>query len=167
MQKAYGNEAQNRSNVFKCYSQFRDERELVENDEKGGRPKSNGTEVNIAGVADLVKNDRRIASGMLAESMNTPSCSSSDSDWGTRKLCTRFVPHSSTPEQREDRVTSCQDIIAMAYADESFFNKLITGDETWCFAYDPKQCDRVLNELVRHLLGRRNWNSKGPAIRIY
>ena len=50
----------------------------------------------------------------------------------------RFVPHSLTTEQREDRVTSCQDIIAMAVADKYFVNKIITGDETWCFAYDPE-----------------------------
>jgi hypothetical protein len=41
-------------NVFMWYSRFRDRRELVEDDEKGGRPKSTGTEVNIAAV-DLVK----------------------------------------------------------------------------------------------------------------
>jgi len=29
----------------------------------------------------------------------------------------------------------------------------------------PKQSDRVLNGLVRHPLGRWNWNSKGPASR--
>jgi hypothetical protein len=86
VQKAYGNEALNRSNVFKCYSQFRDERELLENDEKGGRPKSNGTEVNIAGVADLVKNNHRTASRMIAESLNSPkNCSSSDSERGFGK----------------------------------------------------------------------------------
>ena len=53
------------------------------------------------------------------------------------KLCVRFVLHTLTHEQREDPVTSCQDIIAMADADK-FFNKIITGDETWCFAYDPE-----------------------------
>jgi hypothetical protein len=57
-QKAYGNEAVNRSNVFKCYSRFRDGRELVEDDERGGRPKSTRTEVNIAALTDLLKNDR-------------------------------------------------------------------------------------------------------------
>jgi hypothetical protein len=56
--KAYGNKAPNRSNVFRCYCRFRDGRELVEDDERGGRPKSTRTEVNIATVADLVKNDR-------------------------------------------------------------------------------------------------------------
>ena len=39
-----------------------------------------------------------------------------------------------TTEQREDRVTSCQDIIVMADADKSFFNIIIMGDETWYFA---------------------------------
>jgi hypothetical protein len=54
-------------------------------------------------------------------------------DLGKRKLYARFVPHSLTTEQRKDRVTSCQNIIAMAEAD-NFFNKIITEDETWCFA---------------------------------
>jgi transposase len=62
VQKTYGNEAVNRSNVFRWYSRFRDGRELVKDDERGGRPKSTRTEVNVAAVADLVKNGRRIAS---------------------------------------------------------------------------------------------------------
>jgi hypothetical protein len=72
VQKAYGNEALNRPNVFRWYSRLRDGRELVEDDEKGGRPKSTRTEVNIAAVVDLVKNDRRIASRIIAESLNIP-----------------------------------------------------------------------------------------------
>ena len=54
VQKAYGNKALNRSNVFRWYSRFRVGRELVEDDERGGRPKLTRTEVNIAAVADLV-----------------------------------------------------------------------------------------------------------------
>jgi hypothetical protein len=40
VQKACENEALNRSEVFRWYSRFRDGRELVEDDETGGRPKS-------------------------------------------------------------------------------------------------------------------------------
>ena len=58
VQKVYGNEALNQSKVFRWYSQFRDGRELVEDDERGGRIKLIQTEVNIAAVADLVNNDR-------------------------------------------------------------------------------------------------------------
>jgi DNA-binding Lrp family transcriptional regulator len=46
--------------------------ELVEDDERGGHPKSTRTEVNIAAVADLVKNGRQIASRVIAESLNIP-----------------------------------------------------------------------------------------------
>ena len=141
VQKAYGNEALNWMNVFRWYSQFWDGRELVDDDERGGRPKSTQTEVNIAAVADLVKNDHQIASRMVAESLNIPKTVVLQilrEDLGKWKLCARFVPHSLTPEQREDRVTSCQDIFAMANADKTFFNKIITGDETWYFAYDTK-----------------------------
>jgi hypothetical protein len=106
---------------------------------RGGRPKSTSTEVNIAAVADLVKHDRRITSRMTAEPLNIPETvvlHILKEDWGKRKLGANFVPHFLTPEQREDRVTSCQYIITMADADKIFFNKIIMGEETWCFAYD-------------------------------
>jgi len=48
VQKAYGIEAVNSSKVLRWYSQFRDGRELIEDDERGGRPKSTLIEVNIA-----------------------------------------------------------------------------------------------------------------------
>jgi hypothetical protein len=55
VQKACGNERLTRTNAFRWYSRFRDGRDLVEDDERGGRPKSFRTEVKIAAVADLVK----------------------------------------------------------------------------------------------------------------
>jgi hypothetical protein len=71
-QKTYGNEAVNLSNVCRWYSRFRDREEQIEDDERDGRPKSTRSEVNIDAVADLVKNDLRIASRMIAESLNIP-----------------------------------------------------------------------------------------------
>jgi len=100
--------------------------ELVEADKRDGRPKLTRTEVNIAAVADLVKNDRRIASRIFEHPQD---CSSSDSQRGFGKEKVVCTFHS-TPEQREDQVTSCQDIIMMADADKNFFNKIIMGDET-------------------------------------
>jgi hypothetical protein len=58
--------------TFKWYSRFLDGGEFVEDDERGGCPKSNRTEVNIAAVVDLVKTDCRIASRMIAESLDIP-----------------------------------------------------------------------------------------------
>jgi hypothetical protein len=78
---------------------------------------------------------------MSAESLNIPKTvvlQILKEDLGKRKSCERFVPHSLTPEQREDRVTSCQDIIVMTNVEKNCFDKIIMGDETWCFAFDPE-----------------------------
>jgi hypothetical protein len=90
VQKPYGNEALNWSNVFRWYSGFRDGRELVEDDKRGGRQKSTWTEVNISAVAaDLVKNDlwNHIKNdSRIFEYLQD--CSSSDSERGF--LLSRF-----------------------------------------------------------------------------
>ena len=124
VQEAYGNETLNRSKVFSWYSRFRDGRDLVEDDERGGRPKSFRTEVNNSAVADLVTNDTRIASRMIAESLiilRIVVLPILKEDLGKRMFCARFFPQSLTSEQREDRVTSCQDIITMTDEDKTFF----------------------------------------------
>ena len=157
VQKAYGNEDLNRSNVFGWYSRFRVGRELVD-DERVGRPKSTRNEVNTAAVADLVKIDCRIASRMIAESLDIPKTvvlRILKEDLGKRKLCASFVPHSLTPEQREDRVTSCQDIIMKADDDKIFLTQLLREMRPGILPMTPTQSDRVLNGLVRHPLGRR------------
>jgi len=98
----------------------------------------------------LVKNDRRVVSRMIAESLIIPTIvvlRILKEDLGKRKLFARFVPQSMTPEQRENLITSCQEIIAKADADKNSLNKIITGDETWCFAYDLEK-KRQSSELV-------------------
>jgi hypothetical protein len=55
VQNTYENEALNLTKIFRRYSRFRDRRELLEDDERGGGPKLTRTEANIANVADFVK----------------------------------------------------------------------------------------------------------------
>jgi len=65
---------------------------------------------------------------MTAESLNIPKTvilRILKEDLGKRKLCVCFVPHSLTPEQMEDRITSCQNITAMANADKNFLTRLL------------------------------------------
>ena len=81
----------------------------MENDESGGCPKLIRTEINIAAVADLVKNACRIASRMIAESLKVSKFSVLrilKEDLGKRKMCASCDPKTLTHEQREDRVTS-------------------------------------------------------------
>ena len=53
-------------------------------------------------------------------------------DLRKRKICSRFIPHSLTPEQKDQRIAACRDLIATADSDPDVFKKIVTGDETWC-----------------------------------
>ncbi len=58
-------------------------------------------------------------------------------DLGKKKICARFVPHVLTAEQKADQVASCEDLLTMHRCDPAFLTTIVTGDELWCFAYDP------------------------------
>ena len=53
-------------------------------------------------------------------------------------MCSRFVPHALTQEQMDKQFAVCQDLLNMINGDKNFLDKVITGDEGWCFAYDPE-----------------------------
>jgi len=53
----------------------------------------------------------------------------------------------------------------MADADKNFLTKLLLEVRPGVLPMTQKQSDRVLNGLVRHPLGRRNWNSEDLASR--
>jgi len=38
----------------------------------------------------------------------------------------------------DERVATCQDLLNMINGDKNFLDKVITGDKSWCFAYDPE-----------------------------
>jgi len=164
VQKAYGNEDLNRSNVFRWYSRFQDGRKLVENDEISGHPKSTRTEVNIATVADLVKNYRRIASRMIAESLNIPKTvvlRILKEDLG-EKVVLHVLFH--TPRHLiESRFAKT--LSRWPMQTKKFLTILLQEMRPGVLPMSPKQSDRVQNGLVKHPLRRRNRNSKGPASR--
>lgn len=141
MQNAYGDDCLSRSNVFLWFGKFRDGREDTKDDERTGRPRTSRTDSNIEAVRAALKGDRRLTIRLLAEHLNIDKETVRTiivEDLGKRKLCARFVPHSLTTEQKEERVAACQDLLQMQKSNPEFLNKIITGDESWCFAYDPE-----------------------------
>jgi hypothetical protein len=48
------------------------------------------------------------------------------------------VQYSLTAEQREHRVECCHSFIEFADQDRDVLQTTVTGDERWCFKYDPE-----------------------------
>jgi transposase len=136
---AYGDQALSRSNVFRWYGRFRDGREDIEDDSRSGRPTECHSDNNVEKISQLLHQNRHLSLRMLADEVNIGKDTVRKivvEDLRKRKICSRFVPNSSAPEQKDRRTTACRDLIATADSDPDFFKKIVTGDETWCFAYD-------------------------------
>jgi len=50
-----------------------------------------------------------------------------------RKVCAKMVPKELTEEQRQRRVTICQDL---SKGQDDVLERVITGDKTWIYRYD-------------------------------
>ena len=55
-----------------------------------------------------------------------------------RKVCTKMVPRLLNDDQKEHRMQVCQDIIERLQTEPDLLCRVVTGDETWIFEYDPE-----------------------------
>jgi len=113
----------------------------VKDDERSGRPTTSRTDDNIAAVDKMFKEDRNVKSRLMADILGIPRTVALRilrEDLKKRKLCSKFVPHALTRDQTDERVAACQDLLNMINSDQNFLDKVITGDESWCFVYDPE-----------------------------
>jgi len=54
-----------------------------------------------------------------------------------RPVAAKFVPCLLTQDQKNTRFTLCQELKNQIESDPNFFSKVIMGNESWCYAYDP------------------------------
>ena len=82
-------------------------RTSLEDDPREGRPKSASTSENIAKIQDMVLEDRRLTERDLVEALGISLGSIShilSEALGFKKLCSQWVPHSLTMEQKHIRL---------------------------------------------------------------
>jgi hypothetical protein len=111
----------------------------------------------------IVMQDRQITIRLLAECLGV----SKEvvrlilkTDLQKRKICSRSVPHSLSVEQREHWVECCCSFIKFADQDHDMLQRIVTGDESWCFQYNPK--------MKRHSMERRGMNfSQQKKVRLH
>jgi hypothetical protein len=53
-------------------------------------------------------------------------------------VAAKFVPRILTADQKQQRVEVCTELCHLASDDETFLSRVITGDESWVYGYDPE-----------------------------
>ena len=59
-------------------------------------------------------------------------------DLGLKKTPAKFIPRFLTNEQKLCRLETCQNMLEMTRIDPEWKDKIITGDETWVYGYEPE-----------------------------
>jgi len=142
---AYGDNCLSKTQVYEWHRRFKAGREDVNDDERPGRPSEAITVKNIEKVRDFVKVSKKSSVRFLEMELGISKTTIHrilTEKLGLRKLNSKFVPHQLNDDQKLHRIEHCKDIIKYARNDENFLKTIVTGDETWCFQYEP------LNKVV-------------------
>ena len=89
----------------------------------------------------MLAQDRRVTLRIMAEELGISKGTVHTivrEDLGKRKICSQFVPHKLTDEQKAKRMEMSGDFITMCDQDPSFLRTIVIGDETWCYQFDPE-----------------------------
>jgi len=122
IRRAYGNEGMSRARCFEWHARFKRSRISLEDDERSGRPSTSSTPKNVETIRLLVHEDRRRTIKDIAAIVNV--------SYGT-------VQTILTCDLNMHRVAICQEFRQRALDDPSFMSRVITGDESWVYGYDP------------------------------
>jgi len=130
-----------RSQVFQWHARFKTGRTSVDDDEGTGRPTSCTTPETVARIEELIRQDRRRTIRDIAEEVEVGygTCQRVlTEELGMHGVAAKFVPRILTTDQKQHRVNVCTELHHLASNDETLLSRVITGDESWVYGYDPE-----------------------------
>ena len=121
--------------------EFKRRRTTVEDNERVGRPISASDEQNIQKINEIVLSDRRIKVEQIALELKMSTGivhKILTEHLGMRKISARWVPKLLSVSEKAKRVQFCQENLDFMEGENKFLSTVVTGDETWCYYYDPE-----------------------------
>ncbi|UYV72295.1 hypothetical protein LAZ67_9002491, partial [Cordylochernes scorpioides] len=141
LNKAFPNNAPKRTTVFEWHSRFKAGRISIEDDPRQGRPTFQRTDENVQKITDLIKENPRTTLLELEQDTGISKTTIGrivTEDLRLKKTPAKFIPRFLSYEQKLCRLATCEDMLEMTRTDPEWKDKIITGDETWVYGYDPE-----------------------------
>ena len=141
IQPAFGDQSLSCAQMCKRHARFKICRTSVDDDEHTGRLRSCTTPETVALIQELIRQDRRQTIHDVAEEVGIGygTCQRVQTEeLGMHHVAAKFVPRILTADQKQQRVNVCTELRQLASDDETFLSRVITGDESWVYGYDPE-----------------------------
>lgn len=141
LQEAFRDNCISKSQSGRWHKAFKEGREEVVDEPRSGRPTTARTDENVTRVRQVLRTNRRLSIQQIADTTNLSTFvvhGIVTEDLQMRKICAKLVPKVLTDEQKESRVSRCQELLDLIENDPDFLNSVVTGDESWMFEYDPE-----------------------------
>ena len=141
IQQAFGDQSLSCAQVFQRHARFKTGRTSVDDDEHTERPTSCTTPETTARIQELVHQDRRQTIHNIAEEVGIGygTCQRVlTEELGMHCAAAKFLPRILTDDQKQQRVNICTELCQLASNDETFLSRVITGDESWVYGYEPE-----------------------------
>lgn len=141
LQSVCGDGAPSRRTVYNWAELFTGGRDSAEKGTSSGRPRTAVSEENVQRVEDMIADDRRITVRELADILGIGPASVHEilsTHLNVRKVVARWVPKLLTPDMKRTRVELSTQLLEMVNnTHPNFYDRLVTGDESWVLFYEP------------------------------
>jgi len=129
--------------VYESTEKFKNDVSSVDDSPRPGRAITAVTEDNVTAVENVIRENRRVAVKEVPSLLDISVGSAHHiiyDELKFRKVCARWAPKPLTPEMKERRVDTCQELLRRYEADgEVFLQRIVTGDESWVHFYEPER----------------------------
>ena len=128
--KLYGDNTMKKTAVYKWVARFSEGRKSVTDEERSERPATNRTEENIVKIRQILRENRRLNVRNIAEQVNIDRETVRKiltENLDMREVCAKMVAKELAEEQKQRRVTICQDLMERQ---NDILGRVVTGDET-------------------------------------
>jgi hypothetical protein len=106
-----------------------------------GRPSTARYEQKVVQVREKIRTDRCLTIREIAEEVNISFGSYQGiltEDLAMRCVAAKFVPRLLSDDQKFRRLEVCEELKQRVEMEPHFMSRIITGDETWVYGYDPE-----------------------------
>ena len=95
---------------------------------------------------ELIRTDRHTTVEELASKLDVSIGSAHliVASLGYSKVCARWVPRQLMEDHKTERVRCCTQLLEHHHGDPTFLERIITGDETWVYHFEPESKRRSM-----------------------